>query len=67
MKFYIHGIHKLINVDKGAWKRTDTNDIRLFTRRKIRSTKRPPPLPRARGKTDVTKQLNNTKTCLKRN
>lgn len=26
-----------------------------------------PPLPRARGKTDVTKQLNNTKTCLKRN
>lgn len=27
----------------------------------------PPPLPRARGKTDVTKQLNNTKTCLKRN
>lgn len=23
--------------------------------------------PRARGKTDVTKQLNNTKTCLKRN
>lgn len=27
----------------------------------------PPPLPRARGKTDVTKQLNNTKTCLNRN
>lgn len=26
-----------------------------------------PPPPRARGKTDVTKQLNNTKTCLKRN